>query len=160
MGYAVAYEWQEARMRMDQITAEGIAIPMELIRTWRDRKAELDQIIADAQREGADISRKLDAVAILAPELGNPFSLTAPEIDEESVSVISELAKVVVERNALLPPKALKKALREREGVPKFADNYFYTALKRAVEKRLIRKVGDLYGPLATSSPQGENPGA
>lgn len=141
-------------MLMTELKAEGIAIPMELIQQWRERKDYLDRMASDAQRESAEISRKLDAVAILAPELSTPgFSLTSPDVVTEAPSVISELGKAVAERNRLMPPLEIRKVLRQREGVPKFSDNYFYTALKRALEKGLIRKVGDLYGPVDTGSP-------
>src|SRR5665213_2205632 len=87
---------QEAYMRMDHIKAEGIAIPMEVIQGWRDRKAALDQMMVEAQREAAEISRKLDAVAVLAPELTSAsLALTPPEPKSEGPSVISEIAKVV-----------------------------------------------------------------
>ncbi len=148
-------------MRMDQIKAEGIVIPMEMIEEWRNRKAELDRVIIGAQRESAEISRKLEAIAVLAPELTAPgFALTAPEPSNEAPSVISELAKVLAERKGKMSPKEIREALSKRDNVPAFSQHYFYTALKRAADKKLIRKVGDLYASADTSPQDGENPEA
>lgn len=146
-------------MRMDKINADGIAIPHEKIEGWRQRGVELDRIIADAQSEKADIARKLEAVAILAPEIvGGAFQLTPPGETVVEPSVISEIVAVVNENGGLLLPKHIRRLLREREGVPVFSDNYFYTALKRAADKNLIARVGDRYG--AKKNPEAEASGS
>jgi len=149
-------------MRMDRINTDGIAIPHEVIEGWKRRGTELDSIIANAQREKADITRKLEAVAILAPEIvdkgaGGAFQLTAPG-DSSGKSVVSEIAATVNEGTALLLPKDIRRLLHQREGVPSFSDSYFYTALKRAADQNLITKVGDRYGP--KKNPEAETSGS
>jgi hypothetical protein len=146
-------------MRMDKFTSDGIAIPHEKIEAWKRRGSELDRIIADAQREKTDIARKLEAVAILAPEIMTAsFELTPPIESGDDDSVISHVVRVVNESGTPLLPKDIRRSLHGRPGVPPFSDNYFYTALKRAADKRLIAKIGDRYGP--NKNPEAETPGS
>ena len=53
---------------------DGIVLTARQIQGWKDRKAELDRTIADAQRELAEIDRRLEAAAVLTDEAagGNP----------------------------------------------------------------------------------------
>jgi hypothetical protein len=44
---------------------DGVLLTARQIQGWRDRKAELDRKIADAQREVAEIDRRLEAAAVL-----------------------------------------------------------------------------------------------
>ena len=44
---------------------DDILLTARQIQGWRDRKAELDRKVADAQRELAEIDRRLEAAAVL-----------------------------------------------------------------------------------------------
>jgi hypothetical protein len=146
-------------MRMDRINADGIAIPHEKIDAWKRRGAELDRLIADAQREKADIARKLEAVAVLAPEImASDFQLTSPTEHGDDASVIDHVVAAVNESPMPLLPKQVRRLLHGRAGVPPFSDNYFYTALKRAADKGFILKVGDRYA--RKRNPEAETPGS
>ena len=97
-------------------------------------------------------------MAILAPELRvQEFKLTAPDAERAEPSVIDHIVAVVNEQNSYLLPKHIRRFLKQRDGVPRFSENYFYTALKRAYEKELIDREGNRYGPAHSSK---ENPEA
>jgi hypothetical protein len=58
---------------------ERIVLTARDIQAWKDRKAELDRQVADAQRELAVINRNLEAAAVLLAQKGSTVEGTATE---------------------------------------------------------------------------------
>jgi len=108
------------------------------ISAWKMRKSELEKIVADAQQELLQITRWLEAIALVAPEGGQKSAVQAREARVPAESMMDAIVRLV----SAAPSPITKTRLREllaNEGFPKERlGNYFYTCIMRLKERQKI----------------------
>lgn len=118
----------------------GITISEEKIESWKTRLQVIERELLTLADEKAGIQRKLAAVAEL--EEGDKNSFTPASQHEagtgeqtDGLSLVEAIPLVARKLNRPLTPKEIKRGLPEVGYTQKMGTNYFYTALKRAVDK-------------------------
>lgn len=125
---------------------------------WRKRKDKLDKVLSSTLQELADISTKLEAVAVLCGE--SPASSQTVETAQIDSSEPDESMMAAVERIAQQTPKPLtkkqvKKQLKKAGFPESKLGNYFYTVIMRLKGRERIRVLAD--GRVTTPRPSTGN---
>jgi hypothetical protein len=113
---------------------------------WREEISQARALIEDR-------TRKLDAAAVLIG--AEPESATRHETQVTSVG--DWVFKVVRESDHPLAPASIRRRIEEAGG-PVGSENYIYTAIKRAADRRLIIRTPGGYIPAAKSFSKEETP--
>lgn len=145
---------------MDFGPSYNLTLSPRLVQQWTARQGELGAEIIARQEEINEIQKKLDAARILAPALFEQMearqgtSIAAPSLTEAIVEFLESQSDSGYE------PRDIRLAL-ERKGILSAGQskNYFYTALKRAVDRNRIRNDDGRYSSLFAESPKGETGG-
>jgi hypothetical protein len=150
-------------------SAKGV-VTTDDVRRWRADKDAVAAQIQELNQQFAMLNRKLEAAAILFPDLEEsaPFELRVERESEtiaeppcadapRSLSLADEIILVLAASNRSLAPFEIRDALVKRGH--QLSQNYLYTAIKRAAEKGKILHYGKKYRLPRTSSPQGETGG-
>lgn len=126
----------------------GITISEEKIEGWKTRLQAIERELLTLTDEKASIQRKLAAVAEL--EEGDKTAPTHISQHEpgsgestDGLSLVDAIPLVARKLNRPLTPKEIKLGLPEVGYTQKMGTNYFYTALKRAVDKGGIIRTHD-----------------
>ena len=128
----------------------------EDVERWRSELAELNERISVAQLAAAVLLRKLDAAAVLMPELEDAQSSSWRKDSEASASsgatLYDAIQRVVAASRSPMTPKMIRNAIAHSADAGLIgSQNYLYTAIKRVADKGLIIKEDEGYvlGPLS-----------
>ena len=123
-----------------------IILTADQVERWKQRKDALQRTIADAQRELADINRRLDAVAILTGERVETERPAEPErpapetpAQEPEEAMVDAITRIAHESQNPVPRSVLKDRLRSAGYAESRLGNYFYTAVSRLKQRNRIK---------------------
>jgi hypothetical protein len=149
-------------------SSKGVVTTADVHR-WRVEREAVFAQIEELTEQHLLLERKLEAAAVLFPDLENtePFELRAepaaevvpqPQTKDEAhapgESVTEAITRVLATANRSLAPIEIRAALH-KDGL-QLSENYLYTAIKRAANRGKIQRYGKKYRMPRTSFPQGE----
>jgi hypothetical protein len=124
------------------------------IKTWQERKLQLEREVRARQEEMAGINRKLEAAKEFVIETPDGStaedlfkSLTAPQKPSEDglIPMTEAVEQILTESPRPMNRKELKNALMKLGYAPKRLGNYFYTVLLRLQQQNRITRNGDMF---------------
>ena len=124
---------------------EEILLTAQQVREWREKKAQLEVQIADAEVDLAVLNQRLEAVSIITAEKRPDDD---PVLSKDGDDTSSDNMIAAIERIAKLSREPLTKAqtkdfLRQEGFKSESLGNYFYTCIKRLKDRQRIHVLPD-----------------
>ena len=124
---------------------EEILLTAQQVKEWREKKAQLEVQIADAEVDLAVLNQRLEAVSIITAEKrpdDNP-ALPKDGDDTSSDNMIAAIERIAKRSREPLTKAQTKDLLRQEGFKEESLGNYFYTCVKRLKDKQRIYVLPD-----------------
>jgi hypothetical protein len=144
MFYTIALAWMSD---MNMIVENDVLLTGNDVRRWQEELQKYEADKASAEIRIAEIRRKLEAAALLSGARFPQPSLTENCQSDENQETMGDAAKRLLAGldspvfHQVLQTE-LRKIPRFREMLDKNAGAYYYTVIKRLVERGDIKKIG------------------
>jgi hypothetical protein len=133
---------------MDEETM-GIAPSHNEVEEWTAELQEIDQKLAELNERKAMLQQVLETIPMIEKLRGNVPLVAEAErphtraAGEYAPKLVNAIPLVLEKYRKAMTPGQIKSHLREVGFTKEFGETYFYTAVKRAVEKKTIAKKRD-----------------
>jgi hypothetical protein len=126
---------------------------------WRVELAEVEAKLADLNERKALLQQVLETMPIIEKLRGNAPLVSEEPTEERRVSspeyglkLVNAIPLVLQKYKKPMSPSQIKQHLKDVGFTRKFGQTYFYTAIKRAAEKKaIVRKRDGRYGVPTTA---------
>lgn len=119
-----------------------VILTAEQVAGWQRRKIELEQQVAAAQQEMADLVRRLDAAAVFMVDANGVHPKVSKGNGEahvrEGESMMDTVLLILGDQPTPMTKAALKARLRKHGYSGERLGNYFYTVIKRLKDREKI----------------------
>ncbi|MCF3643329.1 hypothetical protein LXM94_25580 [Rhizobium sp. TRM95111] len=141
-----------------------ILLTAATVREWQDEGAKIDEEMNSLQKRRDEITRKLEAVRLLFPQISQqPKNLSAVDaLEEQSETMVDATLRILRSAESPLGHSEIR-AILSRDGRLKekliSSPNYYYTMISRLLNRTgddRVVKIGDRYAMANKSSIDGE----